>query len=102
MLTGRNKAEQENEDGTHWKKKSEQEGKEKRRWGEGWLALVRQRESRKMGPASLYPGEYPSRLLLLKPKLLNEQMSSFYIKSEYFQRSASVLGTGVGESARAL
>lgn len=55
-----------------------------------------------MGPASLYPGEYPSRLLLLKPKLKNEQMSSFYIKSGYFQRSASVLGTGVGESARAL
>lgn len=68
VLTGRNEAEQESKDGTRWKKKWKRR-KRKEEMGEGWLALARQRESRRMGPTSLPPGEYPSRLLLLRPKL---------------------------------
>lgn len=50
-----------------------------------------------VGPASLLPGEYPSRHLS-SASALNQQVSLF-TSPGHFQRAASMLGAGVGESS---
>lgn len=84
------------EAGEKWKKKTEKNERKKAGKKDGTCWLIRQRNRKMRPPASILESipAAPSPLA----SALKLESESFHIKSGHFQRAASTVGPGVGES----